>query len=44
MKKDKTYYIVGYYEFEERDTQKQQHGLLVVKGGKDMKIIQIEEE
>lgn len=42
--KEKKFYIVGYSEFEERETSKQIHGVLVVKGGKEMKIIEINEE
>ena len=42
--KEKKFIITGFYEFEERDSPKQQHGLLVVKGGADMKITQINEE
>ena len=41
--KTKKFIITGYYEFEERDSTKQIHGVLVVIGGTDMKIIQVNE-
>jgi len=40
----KKFIITGYYDFDERESKRQQHGLLVVEGGKDMKIIEIIEE
>lgn len=36
--------ITGYYEVEERDSKSQMHGIVVIKGGKDLKIIIVEEE
>ena len=40
----KYYVITGYYEFEERESKKQMHGVLVVKGGKDLKITEFNDE
>ena len=40
----KKFIITGYYEFNERESKRQQHGLLVVEGGEDMKITEIIEE
>mgnify|MGYP006921397564 CR=1 FL=1 len=40
----KTLIISGYSEFEERETHKQMHGIIVIKGGKNLKVIEIEEE
>lgn len=40
----KTIIISGYSEVEERESKKQMHGIFVIKGGKDLKIIEIEEE
>ena len=39
--KVKKYIITGFYDVEERDSQKQQHGILVITGGKDMKIVEV---
>lgn len=42
----KKFIITGFYAYEEREKEKptQMHGILVVEGGKDMKITQINEE
>ena len=41
---EKKFIITGFYDVEERDSQKQQHGILVVTGGKDMKIVEVTDE
>ena len=41
---EKKLIITGVYDVEERDSQKQQHGILVVTGGKDMKIGEVRDE
>lgn len=42
--KEKKFYIVGYIDFEERESEKQLHGVLVVRGTEEMKIVEINEE
>ena len=42
--KKKIFVITGYYDFEEREAKTLLRGIIVVSGGEDMRITQINEE
>jgi len=40
----KKFIITGFYSFEERENKNQMHGILVVEGDENMKIVEVKEE
>lgn len=40
----KKFIITGYATVEERDSKNQMHGIIVIEGGEEMKIIEVKEE